>query len=144
MNFTAHNILLNNGQSTMGNGPVLMSDSAIWAAIRKTVDFFLPPDTTESNKIKVADLGCLEGGYTVEFARMGFQSLGIEARADNIQKCNYVKHHLDLPNLAFIQDDARNLSAYGKFDIVYCSGLLYHLHDPVRFLHQLVKAPPAY
>jgi len=140
MNFTAHNILLDGGQSTMGNGQLLMSDSAIWAAIKKTVDFFIPPDAAVRSNMKVADLGCLEGGYTVEFARMGFQSAGIEARAENIKKCNYVKANLNLPNLAFIEDDARNLSAYGKFDIVYCSGLLYHLHDPVRFLHQLSES----
>ena len=128
MNFTAHNILLDGGQSTMGNEQLLMSDSAIWAAIKKTVDFFIPPDAAVRSNMKVADLGCLEGGYTVEFARMGFQSAGIEARAENIKKCNYVKANLNLSNLAFIEDDARNLSAYGKFDIVYCSGLLYHLH----------------
>ncbi|HEY0612667.1 MAG TPA: class I SAM-dependent methyltransferase [Chitinophaga sp.] len=121
----------------MVNRQVLMSESTMWTAISKTVDFFYPPGTTERSKLRVADLGCLEGGYTVQFARMGFQSVGIEAREENIQKCNYVKANLNLPNLEFIQDDARNLSAYGKFDIVFCSGLLYHLHDPVRFLQQL-------
>jgi 2-polyprenyl-3-methyl-5-hydroxy-6-metoxy-1,4-benzoquinol methylase len=79
----------------------------------------------------------LEGGYTIQFARMGFESLGIEAREDNILKCNYVKSKLDLPNLNFVQDDARNLPKYGRFDIVLCYGLLYHLHDPVNFINSM-------
>jgi SAM-dependent methyltransferase len=137
MNFTAHNILLDNGQTTMGTQQVLMAQSTIWGAIRKTVDFFLPESRGERSKIRVVDLGCLEGGYTVEFARMGFNTVGIEARAENLRKCNYVKSQLDLPNLSFFQDDARNISNHGIFDITFCSGLLYHLNDPVRFLQQL-------
>ncbi len=68
---------------------------------------------------------------------MVFNSLGIEAREVNIEKCNYVKDKLNLPNLNFVTDDARNLAKYGPFDITLCSGLLYHLHDPIDFLKKL-------
>jgi Methyltransferase domain len=137
MNFTGHNILLDNGEMTMGDREVLMAKSAFWTSIEKSINLFIPESREERNKLRVVDLGCLEGGYTVEFARMGFDTLGIEARAENIEKCNYVKSNLSLPNLNFVQDDARNISKYGKFDIVLCYGLLYHLHDPVHFIRQL-------
>lgn len=135
MNFTAHNILLDKGERTLGEGQILLSESAIWTSIEKTVNLFFPQSVREKNKLKLADLGCLEGGYTVQFARLGFDSLGMEAREENIQKCNYVKSRLDLPNLNFVKDDVRNLSNYGKFDIVLCYGLLYHLNDPVNFIN---------
>ncbi|WP_153797107.1 class I SAM-dependent methyltransferase [Foetidibacter luteolus] len=135
MNFTSHNILLNNGTQTLGNSQELLSHSGLWTSIEKTIDLFFPKSIEARAKMRVADLGCLEGGYTVEFARLGFQSLGIEARKENLSKCNYVKSNLSLPNLNFVQDDVRNLPDYGKFDIVLCYGLLYHLNDPVNFIN---------
>lgn len=137
MNFTGHNILLDNGQTTMGSKEILMAKSAFWTSIEKTINLFIPQVKADRNQMRVVDLGCLEGGYSVEFARMGFNTLGIEARTENISKCNYVKSNLNLPNLNFVQDDARNISKYGKFDITLCYGLLYHLNDPVQFLKTL-------
>ena len=133
MNFTAHNVLLDNGEYTMGKDKILLADSAMWTSIAKTVDLFFP-DKNERKNLRTVDLGCLEGGYAVEFARMGFDSLGIEAREDNIAACNYVKSNLHLSNLNFAQDDVRNMCKYGKFDITLCYGLLYHLDNPVEFL----------
>ncbi len=134
MKFTAHNILLDNGEKTMGDSVVLLGESAVWQSILKSLDLFLPGTREERSKMRVVDLGCLEGGYAVEFAKLGFDTLGIEAREENIQNCNYVKDNLNLPNLNFVRDDVRNMSNYGKFDIVLCYGLLYHLDDPTDFL----------
>ena len=38
-------------------------------------------------------------------------------------------------NIAFKQGDVRNVNkeVYGEFDVIYCLGLLYHLHYPVVF-----------
>lgn len=132
LGYTAHNLLLNNGEKTMGDRQPVMRQSAIWKSIEKTVDLFIEDSNRET--IRVADLGCLEGGYAAEFARMGFEVLGIEARADNIARCKYVKDHLGYSNLHFVQDDVRNIADYGKFDITLCYGLLYHLNDPASFL----------
>lgn len=137
MQFTAHNVLLNNGKRTLSDQEILLADSAVWSSIKNTVDLFLPGTAQERSKLRTVDLGCLEGGYAAEFARMGFDSLGIEAREENIAKCNYVKEGLNLPNLHFAQDDVRNLANYGKFDVTLCYGLLYHLNDPVDFLGRI-------
>jgi hypothetical protein len=134
MNFTAHNILLDNGQTTMGKEQVLIADSAMWTSIEKTINLFTPPGLENRSKLRAVDLGCLEAGFSVELARMGIDTLGIEAREENIEKCEYVKSNLNLPNLNFAQDDVRNLAKYGKFDITICYGLLYHLNDPIQFL----------
>ena len=137
MVFTSHNILLDNGKTSMGKDRILLAQSAMWTSIEKTINLFLPGGPKERAGLKAVDLGCLEGGFSVEFARMGIDTLGIEAREVNIEKCNYVKSHLNLPNLRFAQDDVRNLTNYGKFDITLCYGLLYHLNDPGSFLKTL-------
>jgi SAM-dependent methyltransferase len=134
MVFTAHNILLANGEKTMGEKETLLSESAVWKSITNTLNLFFPGTKEERKNLRVVDLGCLEGGYAVEFAKLGFDTLGIEAREENVEKCNYVKDNLHLTNLKFAKDDVRNMASYGKFDIVLCYGLLYHLNDPINFL----------
>jgi hypothetical protein len=142
MKFTAHNILLSNNRRTIDGDQILLGESALWRSIEKSLNLFnlLPQSKEERQKLKVVDLGCLEGGYSVEFAKLGFNTLGIEAREENILKCNYVKSELNLQNLNFIKDDVRNLNQYGEFDIVVCYGLLYHLNDPIDFLKKISLA----
>jgi len=137
MKFTAHNVLLDNGKKTMNDSQVLISDSALWKSAENTINYILPSTKTDRSQMRVVDLGCLEGGFTVEFARMGFNAVGIDARDENIEKCNYVQTHLTLPNLKFEKDDARNVQNYGKFDITLCYGLLYHLDNPIDLLKSL-------
>ena len=81
------------------------------------------------DQCRVLDLACLEGHYAIEFALHGAEAVGSEGRAVSVAKCDYAKEALGLDRLSFRQDDVRNLSAagYGRFDIVICSGLLYHL-----------------
>lgn len=78
---------------------------------------------------RVLDLGCLDGIFSIEFASHGAQTIGVEIREANIKKAIFCKEILKLDNLDFRQDDARNISveSFGKFDVIICSGLLYHL-----------------
>ena len=141
MKFTAHNVLLSNGQTTMGPEMPLLAKSAVWKSIVNTLQLLnlLPESAEQRRKIRVADLGCLEGGYALEFAKLGFDTVGIEAREDNLVNCNFLKEDAGLDNLNFVKDDVRNIGNYGDFDIVLCYGLLYHLNDPVAFLNLLGK-----
>jgi len=89
---------------------------------------------------RVLDLACLEGHYGIEFALHGAAVVGIEGRAASVAKCEFVKSELQLQRIQFVQDDVRNLSAakYGEFDVVICSGLLYHL--PARDAWHLIQS----
>ncbi len=137
MKFNAHNILLPNGNKTIGQSNSILADKPVMSAIKRSINSFLPTPPEERKNIKVVDLGCMEGGYSTEFARMGFDTLGIDARKQNLLKAMYIKLSLNLPNLNFVRDDARNVAKYGKFDLTFCFGLLYHLNDPVKFLETL-------
>jgi len=134
--FTMHNIRLDDGAQTKP-GAVSMEAHPVFVATRKLLLTAFPGD---KSALRIADLGCLEGGFAVEFARMGFQVLGLEVRESNLEACRYAQARVKLPNLAFVKDDAWNLAAHGAFDIVFCNGLLYHLDRPREFLGLLSAA----
>lgn len=85
--------------------------------------------------LRVLDLACLEGFYSVEFARRGAEVVGVEGREASVAKANLAKEALGLEGLFFHHDDVRNLSAakYGEFDVVLCLGIMYHLDAPDVF-----------
>jgi SAM-dependent methyltransferase len=135
LEFTAHNIELPGGARTWPEGGELLEDSSRCLTALSLLNDRCPPG--ERYRFKVADLGCLEGGYTAAFARAGYLTTGIEARPLNMAKCELVAEALGLGNMRFVQDDARNLSRYEPFDAVFCCGLLYHLDKPAEFLRML-------
>ncbi len=134
--FTAHNIRLDDGTYTNPELPYPIETHPWLRSASRLLNAVFPGD---KSPYRLADLGCLEGGYSVEFARMGFQVLGIDVRDSNIAACRYVKERTNLPNLEFAQDDVWNLAKYGKFDAIFCCGLLYHLDRPRKFLELLAS-----
>ena len=85
--------------------------------------------------LRILDLACLEGQVAIEFAMLGARVVGIEGRESNIAKARFAAEALGLANLELHQDDVRNLSreSYGRFDVVLCLGILYHLDDEDMF-----------
>lgn len=132
--FTAHNVRLADGTMTLPGTPLLADEPQVQAALR-TLRVVAP--ISKDARPRVADLGCLEGGYAAAFASEGYDVLGIEGRESNFERCQRVAAGLELPNLSFAHDDVRNLTAHGMFDVAFCSGLLYHLERPVEFVHML-------
>jgi|SRR2546423_2365969 2-polyprenyl-3-methyl-5-hydroxy-6-metoxy-1,4-benzoquinol methylase len=92
------------------------------------------------SECRVLDLACLEGHYALEFGLHGAEVIGIEGRQVNVDKCNFAKDALALERVTFVTDDVRHLSVekYGRFDIVLCSGILYHL--PAADAAQLLRS----
>jgi 2-polyprenyl-3-methyl-5-hydroxy-6-metoxy-1,4-benzoquinol methylase len=85
---------------------------------------------------KILDLGCLEGGYSAAFAALGAaEVIGVEAREENIRRCLFVKDKLALENVRFFKGDVKDIAVdqFGDIDIVFASGILYHLDDPYTF-----------
>lgn len=102
-------------------------DPARLAAALRLLDLCCEPGAS------VADLGCLHGSYTLEFARAGYEAAGIEVRPDSYAVCR----DRAVPGCEFINDDVRNIAAHGPFDATFCCGLLYHLDEPVKYLRVL-------
>jgi hypothetical protein len=137
MNFNAHTIELKDGYRTRGEG-MLLADTPFMKAIREAIERHVPV-RVPGHSWNAVDLACHEGGFSAELARMGFDTLGIDARKENLFKANFVKFHTRLRNLHFVLDDVRNLERYGLFDVVLCTGILYHLDYPAGFLEMLCK-----
>ena len=128
--FTAHNIELGNGKWTLPGEPPIGAEPISTSYLRTMRQLCPPP-------ARIADLGSLEGGYAVHFARAGYEVLGIEGQPENFARCEWVAERVRLDRLRFVCDDVRNIAAYGEFDAVLCAGLLYHLDRPVEFLREL-------
>jgi SAM-dependent methyltransferase len=134
--FTAHNIRLDDGTLTKPEQPWQMQDVPLLKFSKEFLGLVFPQGFAGK---RLVDLGCLEGGYAVEFARAGFEALGIEVRASNFENCRRVKAGTNLPNLSFACDDVLNLANYGSFDVVFCCGVLYHLDQPRKFVELIAQ-----
>jgi Methyltransferase domain len=95
------------------------------------------------DQLRILDLGSLDGTYALEFASQGAQVVAIEGRESGNAHARFAAEVLGLSNVSFITDDVRNLSQekYGRFDVVLCSGLLYHLAgvDACQFLSSIAQ-----
>jgi hypothetical protein len=136
LSYTAHNIKLPNGTETMPEIGYLLADSPWMRAAARVLKLVYRDELPGKS---IADLGCLEGGYTVEFSRMGMKATGIEVRQSNFENCLSVQKELNLPHLAFTKDDVWNLQRYGQFDAMFCCGLLYHLDQPAKFIKLMAE-----
>lgn len=85
---------------------------------------------------RVLDLGSAHGMYTLECARRGAYSLGLEGRSAWIDQAVATRDSLGLSSAEFAQADVRELSEehFGRFDVSLCLGLLYHLTAEEAFV----------
>jgi SAM-dependent methyltransferase len=132
--FTAHNVILDDGSQTMPQNGWTMDQSPHVAIIHRMARTLFPDGIAGK---RIVDLGCLEGGFATEFARLKLDSTGIEVRKSNFENCMHVKSKVDLDNLHFKNDDAWNIGRYGPFDIVFCVGLFYHIDRVTDFMRVL-------
>jgi 2-polyprenyl-3-methyl-5-hydroxy-6-metoxy-1,4-benzoquinol methylase len=86
----------------------------------------------------VLDVGCGTGDLlTVWAARLGARVLGIDNHAPSIQMA---RSRYTLPNLRFEVDDADELLLRDeRYDVIICSEVLEHLHEPRELLTTLRK-----
>ena len=134
--WVAYNIDLGQGVYTVLPGQVGTSELMIHAFVQIVADLVTKP----LEQLRILDLGCHEGGYSIELARHGATVVGIEGRRANIEKARFAAEVLELDSVTFVEDDVRNLSVstYGQFDVVLCLGILYHLEadDAVRLVER--------
>ncbi|MDD4178617.1 MAG: class I SAM-dependent methyltransferase [Candidatus Margulisbacteria bacterium] len=128
--WTGHNIQLPGNLYTIGEK--ITGDEI---KLKRNIQIIADATQKPLNQLRVLDLACLEGLYSVELARQGAKVVGIEGREANLEKARFAKEAFGLNNLDFFLDDVRNLSQskYGSFDVVLCLGILYHLDEPDVF-----------
>ena len=99
--------------------------------------------------LRILDLGCGEGVYTIEAGLRGAEVLALDARSQRMEQGAACADRHGLTNVRFIKGDVRDATreALGSFDVVYLLGLLYHLDSPATPLQwsrpDCVRLPPA-
>ena len=94
----------------------------------------------------ILELGSLEGAQTFILAeRPGVRRvLALEGREANLRKARFLQKLLQVRNVEFVQANLERaeLAQFGKFDAVFCCGLLYHLPEPWKLIEQLSAVAP--
>jgi hypothetical protein len=94
------------------------------------------------------ELGPLEGGHSYMLERAGASRvMAVEANRDAYLKCLVVKELLGLSHCSFLCGDAVEYlrSTDDDFDVCWCSGILYHMAEPVQLLELIsLRAPRLY
>lgn len=80
-------------------------------------------------ELRILDLACGEGVYSIEAALRGAEVIALDARTDRMHEGKQAAERLGLSRLRFEQIDIRHVDvdSYGKFDVVFFLGILYHL-----------------
>lgn len=90
--------------------------------------------------MRVLDLACSSGGFSVEASRLGADYvLGIDVVDRYIQQAEFIKAALEIQNVEFKKLDIYDVdeSSVGRFDVTFCFGLLYHLENPVLAMRKV-------
>ena len=84
----------------------------------------------------VLELGPLEGGHTYQLEQLGAASVvAIEANAEAFLKCLLIKELLSMRAKFLFGDFLKFLEANTRrYDMVFCSGVLYHMAEPLRLI----------
>jgi SAM-dependent methyltransferase len=137
--WTAHNVRLNDECSTRPGEADFMTTDLRLQAIVRVLDLLFGSDL---RGVRAADLGCLEGGFSLALAQRGAEVTGIEARRRNLEKAMLLRDHFGLPNLQFQLGDVKDFGGGGAapFDVVLALGILYHLDKPAEWLRQVAAA----
>jgi GT2 family glycosyltransferase len=86
---------------------------------------------------KVLELGPLEAAHSYLLEGLDAASVvAVEANVEAFLKCLVVKELLQLSKSKFLLGDILEYlkSKPGRFDLVFCSGVLYHMSDPLELI----------
>lgn len=90
--------------------------------------------------MSILELGPLEGAHSYQLERLGAARIvAIESNADAFQRCLVVKNLLGLDRTTFLLGDCVGYleTTSEHFDMIFASGILYHLQDPVGLIRLL-------
>lgn len=129
--WTAYNVHLGGDVYTMAPGVVGAGEQNVRRITQVLAD--LHPGGCDG--LRVLDLGAYEGAFSIELALRGAQVTAVEGRSEHVAKARFAKEALDLGGLELLQADVRDLATLGlgRFDVVLCLGIAYHLAAPAVF-----------
>lgn len=89
----------------------------------------------------ILELGSLEGGHSFALSRLPGVNrvVGIEGRKASVEKARFVQGLLGIGRVTFLVENLEtyDLRSAGRFDAVFCVGLLYHLPRPWELIERI-------
>ena len=125
-----HNLHLPDGRQTAPDHPLGDFPAFKWNQLEAS----LPADM---NGLRVLDVGCNAGFYSIAVARRGATVLGIDFDRHYLRQAEWAREQFGLPErqLAFRQMHVYELARLEEtFDVVLFLGVLYHLRYPLLAL----------
>jgi len=91
----------------------------------------------------ILEMGSMEGGHSFALAQPSTitRVVAIEGRPANVERAKYVQSLFKAEKVEFVQANLEtiDLTTLGRFDAVYCVGVLYHLPEPWKLVEQIVR-----
>ena len=94
---------------------------------------------------RILEIGPLEGGHSYMLEKAGAaEVVAVEANTRSFLKCLCVKEVFKLQGVRFLLGDCMSFMEQdrGGWDMVFASGILYHMKDPMGFIALLPKMAP--
>jgi SAM-dependent methyltransferase len=82
------------------------------------------------------DVGCGAGYFSKFLRSTGFEITAVDGRAENVEE---TKRRVPDAKVATVNAEDSRISELGKFDLVFCFGLLYHLENPFQTIRSLYQ-----
>jgi SAM-dependent methyltransferase len=119
------------GQDTGGGRGGKGNATVVRRVMQVVADLGLPG----AGPLRVLDLACGEGVYSIETALRGHAVHAVDGRTERMQQGEGFARRLQLDRLRFEQQDVRKitLESHGAYDFIYFLGILYHLDVPDSF-----------
>jgi SAM-dependent methyltransferase len=123
------------GKGRQGGPDVPQAGLANGVKVRRIMQMTQDLSSKPLGELRILDLGCGEGVYSIEAGLRGAQVVALDARTQRMDQGRACAERHGLGNVHFFQQDVRELTweSHGRFDVVYCLGLLYHLDETELF-----------
>lgn len=116
-------------------------DNALYGAARESRlrNLFRHFDVRSLDGKRILEVGCGTGELGQAFVNAGCQVVSVDAKAEYIEELT----RRYPGRTAYVMDlDRPNLEPFGRFDALFCFGLLYHLSAPSEFLAACAATAP--
>lgn len=118
--------------------PGRMTDRHIRVFVRFITELGMPINFTDN---KILDVGVWTGGTCLLLAAMGAQEVvGVEEVAKYAAAFRYLCESFGLDSVRAVRASLYDLTYLQEFDHVICSGVLYHVSDPIVAVRILFNA----
>jgi len=103
-------------------GDLLVLDRWLW--LRKYLK------KTQNNE-KILDIGCGNGGFSINLSLLGYKVVGISNQEENVNNAIEIAKYFDVKNVSFISADVFKIAEMfsDQFDIIVCTEVVEHILD---------------